>query len=80
MAQIVITSRHEVNGMIHQIPQWGHSQYYMGTTHSAKCQNAKLERSKRAECRTDLGLGCCCCCFLLSVQSELDIVAEHHAE
>ena len=24
--------------------------------------------------------GCCCCCFLLSVQSELDFVAEHRAE
>ena len=23
---------------------------------------------------------CCCCCFLLSVQSELDFVAEHRAE
>jgi len=23
---------------------------------------------------------CCCCCFLLSVQSELDFIAEHRAE
>jgi len=52
---------------------------------AVKCGSADLRIFKRVKCGWFYGFfcgrgRCCCCCFLLSVQSELNFIAEHRAE